>query len=233
MTDKIKDLMDEAEDALFQKIIDRQEGAQGIAENTLPAPGPTGAELARWTLALDALSRQAPPQRKRVRLRRTVILAALLGAALLVAAGAFHRQILNWIETAHDQYAQLQAGRTAQQELDGWTGAYVPTALPLGYVLRYAKSTEQFKVIEYADSSGDQITFYQYCASSTVRFDTEEASKTVFPWVGETTAYQFQKGGRTTLYWTNKTSVFSIAFDAASVPESEMLSFAQSFEWRQ
>lgn len=130
MSNKIRDLMDESEDTLFLKIIDRQEGAQGIAENTLPAPGPTEAELEKWTAALDEMVWQTAPPRKRGRLRRTVILAALLGAVLLIAAGAFHRQILNWIETAHDQYAQLQAGRTAQEELDGWTGAYIPSTLP-------------------------------------------------------------------------------------------------------
>lgn len=94
-------------------------------------------------------------------------------------------------------------------------------------------STEHFKVIEYADSMGGQITFYQYSATSNVRIDTENADKVVFPWVGAATAYQFEKGGQTTLYWSTESCVFSIAFDSASVPEAEIVSFAQGIEFRQ
>ena len=56
---ELQDLFEQSEDALFRRIVDRQEGALGMAERErLGMDGPSAVTLARWDRALDALERQ-------------------------------------------------------------------------------------------------------------------------------------------------------------------------------
>lgn len=233
--DKIQELIDASEDVLLQKIIDRQEGALGLKEMAQPGPAPTQAELARWEKALNELDRAASPAKalpKRKRLGRIAVLSILAAAFLLVAASALYRPILNWVESVHEKYTQLQAGETVESQVAKWNSAYVPEEAPEGFCISDAADLGDLKYIEYANTTGDRVTFYQNTPGSNVRIDTEKADRTITPWVDGQTAYLFQKGSLFTLYWNQGDAVLSVEYTAQTISEIAIKAFAENIQWR-
>lgn len=235
MSDNIRDLMEEAEDALFQKIIDRQEGALGLEELNQSGPVPTQAELAKWEQALDKLADEKasgkPPVKKR--LGRTALLAILAAMFLLVAASALSRPILNWVESVHEQYTQLQAKNTAQDEIDSWSGYYLPTSLPAHFAVSDAHKADDVAMIEYADTEGARITFYQYSPHSSFRIDTEKADKIITDLIPDQSVYLFSKKNLSTVSWNCGGHLLSIEFKTGSVDETELRALIGSIQWQQ
>lgn len=234
--DKIQELIDASEDALFQKIIDRQEGALGLEEMTQPGSAPTQAELAQWERALNELDRVASPAKtlpKRKRVGRIAVLSILAAALLLVAASALYRPILNWVESVHEKYTQLQASSSAQARVDLWTAVYLPTYLPPYFTVSDAFEYEDIKIIEYASIEGARLTFYQYKSNANVRVDTEAANKTAVMLITGVEAYQIDKGSLSTLYWNDCGYSFSVEFNPDEIKTSEIQAFAGNLQWRQ
>lgn len=233
--DKIQELIDASEDALFQKIIDRQEGALGLEELNQCGAVPTQAELARWEQALNKLvDVKAPgttPGKKR--LGRTALLAILAAALLLVAASALSRPILNWVESVHEQYTQLQAKNTAQDEIDSWSGYYLPTSLPAHFAVSDAHKADDVAMIEYANTEGFRITFYQYSPHSSFRIDTEKADKVITDLIPDQNVYLFSKKNLSAFSWNCGGHLLSIEFNTGSVEESELRALIGSIQWQQ
>lgn len=237
MTDdeKIQDIIEASEDALLQKIIDRQEGTLGLEELGHPGPVPTQAELKQWERGLDKLAggrRLAKPSFKGKRLGRAVLLVILAAVLLLAAASALYRPILNWVESVHEKYTQIQAGETAENQVAQWESAYIPEVSPDGFSISDAADLGDVKFIEYANAGGGRITFYQYGPRSSVRIDTEKADRTITAWVGGQTAYLFRKEELSTFYWNQGGCILSIEYDAADIQESEIKAFAGRIQWR-
>lgn len=181
--------------------------------------------------ALHTPKRKHTPVRHR-RLRRTMVAAALFISALLMAASAFPGLFV-WLETVYEQFTQIHAAGTAQEEVDRWAGVYLPAYLPPSFTISDAMSTEDVKVIEYADTQGDRITFYQYSPDANVRIDTEAADKTEASWLNDGNAYLVHKGDLDTVYWEIGDCILSVEYNPDAVPVSEIKAFTVSIQWRQ
>ena len=234
---ELQDLFEQSEDALFRRIVDRQEGALGMAERErLGMDGPSATELARWDRALDALERQkrreepppGPPQKRS--LRRVLLLAAIIAAVLALSAAAVRVYVLNWTEQATEKYLQFQAGESAAERVARWQEAYVPSTVPRDYQISAAAYSESSKFIEYANTAGDRLLFFQYPGSAAVRIDTEAADREV-DWFGQK-AYLFLKEGTAMVTWDGGDCIFSIEYDPEAVTGEEIKEMAKSLEWK-
>lgn len=234
--DKIQELIDSSEDALLQKIIDRQEGALGLEEQNQSGPSPTQAELARWEQALNELEGIAAPSKtmpKRKRLGRIALLAILAAALLLVAASALYYPLMNWVESVHERYTQFQAGNDAQVRVDLWDAVYLPTNLPTDFAISDAFEFENIKIIEYANAEGERLIFYQYGPDANVQVDTEAANKTIVTLETGVEAYLIDKGSLSTLFWSDGGYGFSVEFQPDEIETAQIQAFAGGLQWKQ
>lgn len=237
MSDReLQDLFEQSEDALFQRIVDRQEGALGIAERErLGGEDPPAVELARWNRALDELERRkkreepppAPPKRRS--LRRVLLLAAIIIAALMFSATAIRAYLLNWTEQAAEKYIQLQAGESAAERVARWREAYIPEIVPEDYTISDEGDSQNFRYIEYLDSQGHRLMFFQYPEGSAVRIDVEGAA-TVADWLGGS-ARLITKGKTSIVVWDNGGCSFSIEYESDALSLDAVEEMAESLKW--
>lgn len=220
-------LLEAAEDELFQKIVDRMEGIQGIEESRLAKEKPSQEELLKWNTALDKLERQLarPKKCKRNKRHWIAVLAAILAATLLVSVNA--HQIMNWFVTVREKYTLIHQENSISSEISRWEGAFVPDEVPKDFTISDALCGDDVLIIEYADTAGHRIVFYQYSPGSNILIDTEKADKVVDCKVADYTAYLCYKGELTTLYWNNDAQVFSFEF-GSHITEQEILDMAAS-----
>lgn len=222
-------IMDSLKDQTFQEIIDRMEGIQGIEENKLPGDDPSERALTNWTRELDKLERAAKrktPHRKRF--IHIAMVAVLLLSFLLISVNAHH--ILNWFGATYEKYTKLQQTASIETEIKGWKDVYLPEYVPEDYTISDGIATTDAKSIEYTDTEGHRIMFYQYSPQSNIMIDTEAADKTMTSAVAGHTAYVFHKNGLTTLYWDNGIQTFSIEFSTLCLTEDEAIQMAESIQ---
>lgn len=217
-------LVEDAEDELFQAIVDRMDRLE--APELEPGPGPPPEALARWRAALGRLERvPAVRNRRRLGLRIAVVIAILAGVFFLGA----HALTFNWIELVREEYTQIQlrADTSPEEVVDGWTDAFRPSCLPEDYHMSDAIDGADFKAIEYTDTEGHRIMFYQYGPDSNVRIDTESAEVRRSGTVNGHTAYWVQKGAVATLYWNDGQRIFFIEYAPECLSDAEILNFAE------
>lgn len=232
--DNLKDIVERSQEEALQRIIDRQEGK--LAREELKGPGrvPTAEELAHWSSELDRLEEQEKSSglNRRKWLLRLAVLAALLAALLALSVGAIRAGIFNLFVTAQEQFTQINTSQSPERVVAGWRQFYLPSCLPDGYIISSPIDDENIKSIEYSNSSGERILYYQYSPNSNVRLDTEKADKQYNDSVNGETAYLFEKGTLSTLYWsTDKGYILSIEFNPSSVTAEEILDMAESVQF--
>lgn len=137
------------------------------------------------------------------------------------------------MDATHEKYTQTQLTDPPEAQVRGWSQAYLPGYVPEGFTVSDCFNGEDFKSIEYADVSGTRFTFYQYNASASIRIDTEAADKAMEQTISGHTAYQFQKGGLSTVYWSNGALIFYVQFDQGALPEPEIIQFANGLKWHE
>lgn len=228
----LRGLLEAAEDELFQKIVDRMEGMQGmqgIEESRLAKEEPSQEELLKWNTALDKLERQLtqPKKCKSNKRRWIAVLAAILAATLLASANAYH--IMNWFETVREKYTLIHQENSISSEISRWEGAFVPDEVPKDFTISDALCGDDMLIIEYADTAGHRIVFYQYSPGANILIDTEKADKVIDYKVADYTAYLYYKGELITLYWNNGAQVFSFEFGSHTT-EQEILDMAASLK---
>lgn len=218
----LRELMESAEDDLFQAVVDRMERLEAAE----PGPEPPAEVLARWQAALDKLE-PAPAPRSRRKLGLRIALAAAILAGLFLF-GAHALQLLNWIEIQRETYTQIQAPpeSTAEEIVSGWSGACLPSYVPEGYHMSHAMDGTDFKAIEYADTEGHRLVFYQYSDSSSVRIDTESAEKRTDCTINGRTAYLIQTEAAGTLYWTDGQQIFFLEYEPDCLDDAEAVNMA-------
>lgn len=237
----LQSLFDQAEDILIQNIIDQQEGVLGAKESTafsgrVPAPK----DLDRWHDELEELAsarkktaafgptRAIRPQKK---LLRTIVLVAIILSILIVSSNAFRIHFVNWTSTISEIYMEFRAGRSAKDTVEGWSQVFIPGKVPDGYEISEAASTKSSMYIEYSDSEGHRVTYYQYAASAVVRIDTEAADDKIA--LGDGQAYLFTKAGiSTTISWNKGDYSFSIEYDPNQVDQREIEEMAMGLQWK-
>lgn len=225
--DKIDELIARSEDELLQAIIDHQEG---MLDQGGLLSGPSEANLAHWHYVLrrtNAPEQQSPKPTKRPRLR-TVILVAILLAILIGSATGL--VISNWIERQHEKFLQLQAEMPPADLVAGWVKVYVPEQIPEDYAISDAVCSDTLKFIEYANTAGDRIAFYQYSTDANIRIDTEDADKELL-W-SDSSGYLFFKEQTASLSWNNGIYTFSLEYDPAKVSQTDIEKMAQSIVWK-
>ena len=228
---RLRDLLEQSEDALLQALIDEAEGELGQAELKELAGEPPSAEYAKWR---QALHRRTAPKRAGVSKRwlRVVVAAAIIAALLLLTVAAVRYQMLNFIERVYEQFTQLQPDTSAEARVAGWGDIYLPSYLPEGFFISSAWESGDTKIIEYTNSPGDRIIYYQYDCGSSLRLDSEDADKRACQ-VGGIDAWILEKDGLCTLYWWNETGIFSLEFTSGSVPETEIEQIAESLQYQE
>lgn len=220
---RIRDLLEQSEDQLFQRIIDGQEGLLGI-EEARRYGGPSEEELARWTERLDKLADKPFPSR---RWRRVAVAAAIIAAGLAVTVLAYQADLLNFVETVHEQFTQISPGNTPEEVVSGWVGAFRPEYVPEGYLMSDAVDNGDTRAIEYANSEGVRFTFYQSTADTNIRIDTEAADLSDCR-VGDVFGRLARKDGLSTLFWSTTEASFSIEYDASRTSDREIRQLAES-----
>jgi len=149
---------------------------------------------------------------------------------LALSAAAVRVYVLNWTEQATEKYLQFQAGESAAERVARWQEAYVPSTVPRDYQISAAAYSESSKFIEYANTAGDRLLFFQYPGSAAVRIDTEAADREV-DWFGQK-AYLFLKEGTAMVTWDGGDCIFSIEYDPEAVTDEEIKEMAKSLEWK-
>lgn len=219
----MNELIERSEDELLQAIIDRQEG---VPDQAGLFPGPTETSLIRWHHALDeafAPEEQCPKPTKAPRLRTVILVAILLALLMGSATGLI---ISTWIERQHEAFLQLQAGVPPDDLVAGWVQVYVPEHIPEDYAISDAVWSDTLKFIEYSDTAGTRIAFYQYSTDANIRIDTEDADKELL-WP-DGSGYLFFKEQTASLSWNNGIYTFSLEYDPARVSQADIEKMAQS-----
>ncbi|MCQ4864940.1 DUF4367 domain-containing protein [Pseudoflavonifractor phocaeensis] len=233
MNDNLKDIVEQSQEEALQRIIDRQEGKLAREELKEPGPAPTVEELAHWSSELDRLEQDA--SRKGLSRRkwgmRLIVVAALLGALLALSVGAIRAGILNLFIDAQEQFTQITTSQSPERVVAGWRQFYLPSSLPDGYTMSSPINDEDMKSIEYSNSAGERILYYQYSPNSNIRLDTEKADKQYYDSIIGETAYLFEKGALSTLYWSTDGYILSIEFNPASVTSEDILDMAKSVQF--
>lgn len=218
------DILDRSDDQAFQAIIDRQEAALGRAESGTPGPALTAETLAKWEKELDKLPGQ---RRSRRRLRRTVLLAAIITALLLAAAaGAYHVELLNWWERVRQEVSILTVEEDPEAIVQTWTGCHVPTEIPEGFEIAQAVNGTTAKIIEYHDTAGNRIMYYEYTSDVTLGLDKEQASALIEP--NHEGAHAYEKDGKTSYYWFSEERAYVLEFDTDAVTLDAVERMAES-----
>lgn len=241
---RLEQLFDQAEDVLFQNIIDQQEGILGAKENEeYVGCEPTAREIGHWEEELNKLVlvqenqgaiRPAPAShcRSRKKLLRVLLLVAIIASVLVISGNAIRMYILNWTETIGELYMEFRTGESAQDTVGGWNMVFIPTKIPAGYQISDAANTTSSTFIEYSNSEGHRVMFYQYAASAVVRIDTEAADEEI-DWLGGH-AYLFskQEGETTTISWSSGDYAFSIEYNPSQLNREDIEEMAESLQWQ-
>lgn len=96
-----------------------------------------------------------------------------------------------------------------------WKGFYVPAEIPEGFQTARAVDGETAKIIEYRDSTGHRILFYQYTPDTSLDLDQERAAALSVQDNGD--AYAYEKDGTTTYYWFTEERAYVIEFPTDAV----------------
>lgn len=219
----MNELIERSEDELLQAIIDHQEG---MLDQGGLLPDPSEANLAHWHYVLhraNAPEQRSPKPTKRPRLRTVILVAILLALLMGSAAGLI---ISTWIERQHEAFLQLQAGVPPDDLVAGWVQVYVPEHIPEDYAISDAVWSDTLKFIEYSDTAGTRIAFYQYSTDANIRIDTEDADKELL-WP-DGSGYLFFKEQTASLSWNNGIYTFSLEYDPARVSQADIEKMAQS-----
>lgn len=223
----IQDLLEQSEDRLFQRIVDEQEGGLGLTE-AARTDGPSQAALDQWTARLDKLEQQQPsPTARRRNWTRLALVAAILAAVLALSAMAFHKDILNVVETVRARFTQLSPVELPETVVAGWMDAYLPTYIPDDYMMSDATDTGDFRFVEYTDPQGNCFAFYHYGSDTVAHVDTE-AADTQSCQIGIWPGLLVKKDGLSTLYWSIENTSFSIEYDSAQINDKTVLKIADS-----
>lgn len=227
---ELHDLIDSTEDKLFQTIIDRQEGALGMAEQELCGEKP----LYNWPPShQNSVLSCAPSCGFRRRWLSRAVVAAIIVFALAITAFAAAPTVLNWLETAHGNFVHISADESATEKIAAWTQVYVPDYVPEDYLPSDASRTEGMTVIEYVNTKGDRLIFYQYSPSSNIRIDTEFSEETVLTWKNGETAYLSSKGSTSIVYWSSSDWMFSIEYNPEDLTIDEIELMEESIQWQE
>lgn len=228
----LKEWLDQADEERFQRIIDEMEGVWVQAELGKTDGGPTDAELDQWQEKLDSLlEHNDVSSHKRVHWKHAAIVAAIIAAVLFVSVNGLY--ICNWVESIHEKYTQIQPINSQATGLEDWADAYIPVYIPKNYARSDTGSGVDFKYIEYTNTEGSRIYFYQYDFDLTLRIDTEQADYTLDREINGQSAYLFQKGSLSTIYWSCGEFTLSIEYDPEFVAESEILEMAKNLQWKE
>ena len=225
---KLRDLLEESQDDLFQRIIDRQEGRVGLAE-AKKEPDPTQSELDRWNRELDALERGTDKDKahRMVAWRRLGIAAVIAVLLMIVTVAALQIRILNVVETIQEKFTHLSPDKSAEDVLAGWENVWLPTSMPEDFMLTDVVENGDIRAVEYTDSEGTQLTFYQYNSDTMLHLDTENAVVSNCH-VGEFQCRLVYKAGWSALYWNNSDLAFAIEYDPDKTPDPVIQQVAQS-----
>ena len=218
---RIRELLEQSDDQVLQRIIDEQEGLIGIVESKRLG-SPSDDVLAKWSAKLDKLPGQ---RRGRRRLRRIVILAAIVTALLLAAvAGAYHTELLNWWERVLEEVNTFNVEEDPEALVKTWNGFYAPTDIPEDFEIARAVDGVASKIIEYHNAAGNRILYYQYTDDASFGLDMEDA--TPLHVLSDASAYE--KEGETTYYWFVEDRAYVIIFDSDAVTLDAVERMAES-----
>lgn len=222
------DILEQSDDQAFQAIIDRQETALAKAECASTGPALTKETLEKWENALDELPDPPEGYCGRRKLRRMAMIAAIIMALLLLAAGAsaFHVQLLNWWEQIWEETSIIHVEEDPEAVIQTWKGFYAPTAVPEDFQAARAINGTTAKIIEYRDAAGSRILFYQYTADASLGLDKEHA---------DTLNAQDREdigtdgnGNETNYYWFVEDRAYLIVFNAEDVTVDAVEQMAKS-----
>lgn len=228
MNEKIADLIEQSDEQLIQQIIDVQEGAIGLEEKHFDVE-PSAEALKRFQAGLDKLcfaECEPVPSRHAHKVRKFIILAALIAVLLCIAVTAFHLNLLNWVERLQDGASTFTVEADPEDIIRSWDDANIPSAIPTGFILHAAISGTSAKIIEYVNTAGDKLTFYLYNADANFSLDTEDVSVELAQI--ETGMYFYEKELQSTLYWFSNDRAYSIDFNANAVSLDAVVQMAKS-----
>lgn len=213
-------------DQFFQRVIDRQQGLLGQEDRRhCPNKRPTPEQQVRWNQALEPSGTFHFGHK---RLARTVLIAVLTAAALIVTAVAARNLLLVWFKSEHENFTQFSVGESPESTVASWDGAYLPQYVPEGYIMSDAVGNLDIREVEYANSEGGRFTFFQYHECANIRIDTETAVTATCQIGAENEGIFVNKDGLTTLYWSTANTAFSILYSQSDLADEEVVKIAES-----
>lgn len=173
---------------------------------------------------------------KRTRCRhalRMVAVSAILVVLLVgIACGVVWRMAELHL-TENGEYAEIEVGEKkssdAVDKLD-WSGYYLPTYLPSGYVAVDCESVKSRRVITYKKENKGTMYFYQVRdANATTNIDNEVDKGTSVD-IHNQKGYLSKKGATIMLYWAQRDTDGDLlcSLESAFLTEKELIRVAES-----
>lgn len=215
------------EDILFQYIVDINEAELGM-EETRQLGEPPQEALARWTTRLDELDRRSREQKRRRKWNRIMIVAAIMGAILIVSALAYTAHYWGLFLNIQEEFTQPRTDPGPETTIKTWTGLPIPTETPQGFYISDAASSNGISTIEYCNSGGSRFSIFYYSTESSVHIDSEHTEQSYQFELEDLTVHVLEKDGLTTLYWNVGPTVISVEFHPEDISIDEIKALAVS-----
>lgn len=224
---QLKDLLESSDDELFQKLIDRQEGAEGQSESYVLgiASEPEMQQFHNRFTATYCAASDHKPSGARWKLGRGFLVAVFVMVFLFTVAKAYPK-MLNWVIESFDEFIQFHSNTSPEETMELWEDGWVPTYLPDDFRITDVVCGETAKLIEYSNTTGERIVFYQYSTNDNFHLDIENAIQEECQIDGKP-AYVIEKEEISTLYWLDTDWSFSIEFPP-SIMLDEAVKIAES-----
>lgn len=238
-----KQLLAEYEESLFRLVmhdVAEEEGRKFIAEND-ELKREHKEELSSQALArFEKLYKKNARRRKELPAIRTprlfnrvaIILIVFIAVCLtsMVTVEAIRTRVLNFLIDVEKQYTSIHLGQkpkpTGGIPLDeSWSGCYIPTYIPDGYLLTQETNSPTMKQLRFENNDGDSINYSQFDSSVDVNLDTENATLVEDIKVNDQEGFLVIKGNRTSIAWADKERLFTIT---TSLDRAEALLIAES-----
>lgn len=177
--------------------------------------------------ALKPAAAPAPCWRRRAAAAALVLLIG--SGALFGEAGAIQRAIRQ-LKLEETQRAILFRVETNEPDSLGLNGRYLPSWVPVGYVLEEEETLFDSNFITYKNIDGNFIRFDRYLDSGTLGVDSENAESVENITINGHKGVLVRKNGRWDLNWHDDSAKSFFSVYADNLSKKQIVEFAESID---
>ena len=158
-----------------------------------------------------------------VRIAAVIVMCAITVGSLAVNAEAIRIKLFELIRKNQGIYSSFET-QEYDHTLIKQNEINAPEYIPKGYEIEHIYSEAEIKVVEYKNENGENIIFTQNSLDNNIHLDTEDAAVEDILINGINATF-IQKGGKTSILWTDDNYVYIIE---TSISKKELIKMAKS-----